>query len=59
MKKCLNCKSDIRDTDSYCRNCGCPTKEDKNYVITNVLIILVIIGIIGMVALFVSSFLVS
>ncbi len=59
MKKCLNCKSDVRDTDRYCRNCGCPIEEDKNYVFTNVLIIFVIIGLIGMIALFIASYLVS
>ena len=59
MKKCINCKWDIRDTDAYCRNCGCPLQSNKNYIITNVIMGFIILGIIGMVALFIASYLVS
>ena len=38
MKKCLNCKWNVRDTDTYCRNCGCSLQSNKNYIITNVII---------------------
>ena len=59
MKKCLNCNWDVRDKDTYCRNCGCFLQSNKNYIITNVIIILIIIGIIGMIALFIASYLIS
>ena len=59
MKKCLNCNIDNRDTDSYCRSCGCPLQTNRNYTFINVLIIFVIIGIVFMAALFVSSYLVN
>lgn len=59
MKKCINCKSDIRDTDTFCRNCGCKLQSGNNYIILNVLTIFVIIGIVGMIALFVASYIVA
>ena len=59
MKKCLNCKWDVRDTDTYCRNCGCMLESNKRYVIINVLTVIVIIGLIFMAALFVASYLIS
>ena len=59
MKKCLNCKWDVRDTDTYCRNCGCPLQSNKNYIITNVIIMFIVLGMIGMIALFIASYLVS
>ena len=36
MKKCLNCNSDIRDEDKYCRNCGVKVKKEIYYTIINV-----------------------
>lgn len=59
MKKCLNCKWDVRDTDKYCRNCGCLLQTNKNYIIVNVLTAFMIIGIIFMIALFIASYLIS
>ena len=59
MKKCLNCKRDVRDTDTYCRNCGCSLQSNKNYIITNVIVAFIVIGMILMVALFIASYLVS
>ena len=59
MKKCINCKWDVRDTDIYCRNCGCRLQSNKSYVITNILIILIIVGLVGMIALFVASYFVG
>ena len=59
MKKCLNCKWDVRDTDTYCRNCGCSLQSNKNYIITNVIVVFIVIGMILMVALFIASYLVS
>ena len=59
MKKCLNCKRDVRDTDIYCRNCGCSLQSNKNYIITNVIVAFIVIGMILMVALFIASYLVS
>ena len=51
MKKCINCKWDIRDTDKYCRNCGCPLQSNNNYILINVIIIFIVLIIIGMIAL--------
>ncbi len=59
MKKCLNCDWDVRDTDTYCRNCGCPLQSNKNYILINVIITFIILGIILMIALFVASYLVK
>lgn len=59
MKKCSNCKWDVRYSDTYCRNCGCHLQSNKNYIITNVIIVFIVLGIIGMVALFIASYLVS
>ena len=59
MKKCLNCKWDVRETDIYCRNCGCPLQTNKSYVLTNVIMVFIVIGMIGMIALFIASYLVS
>lgn len=59
MKKCINCKWDIRDTDKYCRNCGCLLQSNNNYILINVIIIFIILIIIGMIALFIASYLIS
>lgn len=59
MKKCINCNWDVRETDTYCRNCGCPLQSNKSYIIINVIIVFIILGIIGMVALFIASYLVT
>ncbi len=56
MKKCLNCKSDNRDTDKYCRNCGCIIYSNSHYVIINVLTVVSFIGLIFVIALFVASY---
>ena len=58
MKSCLNCNSNVRETDTYCRNCGCLIHSNKNYVLTNVFIVLIILGIIFMIALFVASYMI-
>ena len=59
MKKCINCNSNIRETDIYCRNCGCLLQSNKSYIIINVMIVFIILGIIGMIALFIASYLVA
>ena len=56
MKKCLNCKSDNRDTDKYCRNCGCIMYSNSHCVIINVLTVMSFIGLIFVIALFVASY---
>lgn len=56
MKKCLNCKSDCRDTDAFCRNCGLPIKKNSYYVIINIFNFLMFLGILFMIALFVASY---
>ena len=58
MKECLNCKSNLRDTDKYCRNCGCLLQSNASYIFTNIMIALVSLGIIFLIALFIASYLV-
>ena len=58
MKKCLNCDKDVKDDDIYCRNCGCVIQSNKNYIILNIMIFILEIGIIGLIILFIASFLV-
>ena len=59
MKICYNCKNDVRDSDIYCRTCGCLLQKNSHYVLINVCIIFVVIGILGLVALFIASYLVK
>ena len=59
MKKCLNCKWDVRETDTYCRNCGCQLQSNKNYIITNVIIVFIVLCIFFMIALFLASYMLS
>ena len=59
MKKCLNCNWDVRDSDKYCRNCGYPLQSNKSYVFTNVIIVFIVIGIMLMLMLFLSSYIVQ
>lgn len=58
MKKCLNCNFDVRDTDRYCRNCGCYLQSNKSYIIFNVISIILIFIIILLVVLFAMSYLI-
>lgn len=57
MKKCLNCKSDVRDKDIYCRNCGILIKKNSYYVLVNVMIIIISIVILMLIILFIASYL--
>ncbi len=59
MKKCLNCKSNVRDTDKYCRNCGSYLQSNGKYVLVNVLITVVSIGLLLMIAMFAVSYLIN
>lgn len=59
MKKCLNCKNDVRDTDIYCRNCGCKLQSSSQYILTNVLTVFVIICWIGLIALLIASYMIT
>ena len=56
MKKCLNCKSIIKDKDIYCRNCGYKVQSNVNYIFINIIIILISLGILFLLALFISSY---
>ena len=51
MKVCLNCQSDIRDTDKYCRKCGYKVQSKAYYIILNVMIIFMSISLVGLVIL--------
>ena len=35
MKKCINCESNIRETDKFCRNCGCKVHKNSYYILIN------------------------
>ena len=59
MKKCINCKRYVRDDDKYCRQCGTMIISNKSYIIINIVSIILIIGIIFMILLFISSYLVN
>ena len=58
MKKCLNCDFTVREDDIYCRNCGCVLQTSKGHVFTNIITVLLVIGIIFMILLFIASYLV-
>ncbi len=58
MKKCLNCKSNIKDKDKYCRNCGCRIQSNTEYIFINIMIILISLGILFIIILFIASYLV-
>ncbi len=59
MRKCLNCKNDVRDDDIYCRNCGFLIQSNRNYIIVNIFIVIMVIGIIFLIALFVASYMIE
>ena len=59
MKECINCKAKNRDTDIYCRNCGCHLQSNKNYIITNVITVFIVLGMFFMVALFIALYMVT
>ena len=59
MKKCLNCNSNVKETDTYCRKCGCLIESNKKYILINVIIGIIILSMIFMIALFIASYLVS
>ncbi len=59
MKTCLNCNSAVRDNDKYCRNCGCKIQSNSKYILINVLIIFSIIELIGLLALFLASYMIT
>ena len=58
MKKCLNCNSVVKEHDTYCRNCGCILKSNKNLIFTSVINVLLTITIIFMIALIFASYIV-
>lgn len=58
MKECNNCKAKNRDTDIYCRNCGCYIQSNKHYILVNIMIILLIVCIILLIILFIASYII-
>ena len=36
MKTCYNCGGTNRNTDLYCRNCGCRLKSNTHYILINI-----------------------
>ncbi len=59
MKKCINCKNNVKDEDKYCRNCGCKINSSFKYALTNLLIIIIALGVLFMIALFVASYIIE
>ncbi len=59
MKKCLNCQSDVREEDTYCRNCGIKLEDNRHFVLINVLTFFVIIGIVLLILLFITSYMIG
>ena len=59
MKKCINCNGYVKDDDKYCHNCGIMIINSKKYIFIDILNIIFIIGIIFMILLFISSYLVN
>ncbi|MDO4375793.1 MAG: hypothetical protein Q4C33_01290 [bacterium] len=57
MKKCINCKNNIKEKDIYCRNCGCRLYSSFHYIFMDIAITIVVIGLIGVIALLVASYL--
>lgn len=58
MKECINCKAKNRDADIYCRNCGCHMQSNGQYVLINIMIAFLVICILGLIALFIASYMV-
>ncbi len=58
MKECINCKAKNRDTDLYCRNCGNYMQSTTYYVIINIMICFISIAILGLIVLFITSYMV-
>lgn len=56
--KCLNCENPIQENDIYCPKCGIKIIKSAYYVIANIFIFIFTVLIIGLVALFIASFLV-
>lgn len=59
MKVCYNCHSDVRDSDIYCRTCGSYLTKNSYHVLINIGIVLISIAIIGLIILFIASYLVN
>lgn len=58
MKECINCKSKNRSGDKFCRNCGCFMQTNSHYILINVMISILTICIVGLIVLFVASYIV-
>lgn len=58
MKTCYNCENPIQDKDKFCRNCGCPIESNSHYIFINVLIAFATIVILGLIALFIASYII-
>lgn len=56
MKKCINCKSNVKKKDIYCRNCGCRQYSAVHYILMDIAMIIVVICLIGVIALLIASY---
>ena len=59
MKKCLNCKKEIKDEDNYCYYCGIKIRSNNYYVFIKVLNKIMLFLIILMLLLLISSYMVG
>ncbi len=58
MRKCINCKNDVKKKDIYCRNCGCRQYSAIHYILMDIAMVIVVIGLIGIIALLVTSYII-
>lgn len=56
MKNCPNCQKVVRDTDSYCRNCGIKILKPYQITLIKITKVLLIIIFIIMIIMFIISY---
>lgn len=56
MIKCINCKQDCRDGDTFCRTCGIKIESNWHYVLIKIITFIFFLGIIFMILLLIASY---
>ena len=56
MRSCINCKTNNKDTDIYCRNCGVIMKSNSYYVMINIFTIFAFIFLLIVIGLFIALY---
>ena len=59
MKTCYNCGGTNRNTDLYCRNCGCRLKSNTHYILINIGTIIAFALLLFVILLCVASYIVD